>query len=111
LGVALGAAAMMIGEYFDTSVKDVHDAEEIVGAPILGTIPFIEYRFEPKKRRRGYGTGWLVGVVGAALVVALAGFLFYRSRGGEAVEPPEEGRNGTAETAAEDGSPSGEVAP
>jgi len=24
------------GEYLDTSVKDVHEAEELVGAPILG---------------------------------------------------------------------------
>jgi uncharacterized protein involved in exopolysaccharide biosynthesis len=104
IGLALGVAGMMFGEYFDTSVKDVRQAEEIVGAPILGTIPLIEYRFQPKARGGFWNRGTAARWVGGILVALLVGFLFYRSRAGVAEE------NAEAESAADGGIVNEEVA-
>jgi len=97
IGLALGAAGMMFGEYFDTSVKDVRQAEEIVGVPILGTIPLIEYRFQPRTRGGFWRRGTVARWAGGILVAILVGFLFYRSRAGvaeESAEPENEAGGG-----------------
>lgn len=96
IGLAFGAAAVLAGEYLDTSVKDVHEAEELVGAPILGTIPLIEYRFQPAVRPRLARRGVLVGVVSGILVACLAGYLVFRGSPEPAEETPAEDGVGAA---------------
>ena len=78
LGLALGIVALMIAEYVDTSVKDVNEVEEIVGAPILGTIPMIEFRHLPEGSRGRSRRGLVAAVVGCLLVVAAAGWFLTR---------------------------------
>ncbi len=89
LGLAVGIVALMIAEYVDTSVKDVNDVEEIVGAPILGTIPMIEYRYLPEESRGRSRRVMVAAVVGCLLVVAAAGWFLLR--GGEETTDESEG--------------------
>ena len=76
LGIALGVVFLIAGEYLDTSVKDVHEAEELVGAPILGTIPKIEYQFivDPRNRMR---RGLVFSIIGVVLAGAVIGYFLY----------------------------------
>jgi uncharacterized protein involved in exopolysaccharide biosynthesis len=88
IGLALGAAAALAGEYLDTSIKDVREAEEILGAPILGTIPMVEYRYQPLSRSRFGRRRLFVGVVGGIVALALAGYVVMRSVSGGGEETP-----------------------
>jgi hypothetical protein len=81
IGLALGACAVMVGEYLDSSVKDVRDAEQIVGAPILGTIPFVEYSYMPGSRPSFLRRRLLATVIGGVLLGILAGYFLYQGRG------------------------------
>jgi hypothetical protein len=81
IGLALGACAVMAGEYLDSSVKDVRDAEEIVRAPILGTIPFVEYSYMPGSRRPLLRGRLLATVIGGVLLGVLVGYFLYQGRG------------------------------
>lgn len=91
LGLALGVVFLMVGEYLDTTVKDVHEAEEIVGSPILGTIPMIEYEYRDPRRGRSFRRGILFTVLGGIILGAIIGWFLYR---GEGEAAPDE--NGTA---------------
>ncbi|MBN1826802.1 MAG: hypothetical protein JW958_11105 [Candidatus Eisenbacteria bacterium] len=91
LGIALGSALVIAGEYMDTSVKDVRDAEELVGAPILGTIPKIEFRFEPDPKNR-LRRGLIVTIVGGILIGALIGWFIFGGGGDEGNDGGESAR-------------------
>ncbi|NNE07235.1 MAG: hypothetical protein HKN20_01610 [Gemmatimonadetes bacterium] len=47
LGLTLGGVLMILREYLDTSIRNVNEAEDLIGAPILGTIPKIEMNYLP----------------------------------------------------------------
>ncbi|HVE92287.1 MAG TPA: polysaccharide biosynthesis tyrosine autokinase, partial [Actinomycetota bacterium] len=42
LGLLLGVGAVFLAESLDTTVKDRHDVERLVGAPVLATVPRIQ---------------------------------------------------------------------
>lgn len=98
LGLALGVVLLMVGEYLDTSVKDVNEAEEIVGAPILGTIPMIEYDYNPARRKGALRRGVLYTVLGGIILGAVIGYFIYRDGG----EPSGDGDSSGAVTAPAD---------
>jgi len=42
LGLALGVGLVLLMEYMDTSLKNIHDIEQFLGLPVLGLIPAID---------------------------------------------------------------------
>ena len=42
LGLALGIGLVLLMEYMDTSLKNIHDIEQFLGLPVLGLIPAID---------------------------------------------------------------------
>ncbi|MFH1279717.1 MAG: hypothetical protein ABIK65_15215 [Candidatus Eisenbacteria bacterium] len=97
LGLALGVALLMVGEYIDTTVKDVHEAEELVGAPILGTIPLIEYEYREERKARSFRRGLLYTILGGIILGAIIGWFLYR--GGADAAPDENGTGAVSATA------------
>jgi len=102
LGIALGVVLVLLGEYLDTSVKDVHEAEELMGVPILGTIPRIEHAYTAEAHGRVLKKG-LLYLVGGIVAVALVSYFLYRSTGDEAVDPAEGSGSAAAAAAIERG--------
>lgn len=47
LGITMGGVLMILREYLDTSIRNVNEAEDLIGAPILGTIPKIDLNYLP----------------------------------------------------------------
>ena len=41
-GISLGAAAVIVAEFFDNSIKKIDDAEQALGFPVIGTMPRID---------------------------------------------------------------------
>ncbi len=76
LGIALGSGFMILREYLDTSIRDVHEAEELMGAPILGTIPRIDFSYMPA-HRGGVRKSLIFTVLGVIVLGAAFGYYFY----------------------------------
>jgi succinoglycan biosynthesis transport protein ExoP len=56
LGLALGIGLVLLMEYMDTSLKNIHDIEQFLGLPVLGLIPAIDQEDVANKAENGKTT-------------------------------------------------------
>lgn len=51
LGLALGIALALLMEYMDNSIKDEEEAENLIGVPVIGTVPEYDKKIKSKEAR------------------------------------------------------------
>ncbi len=81
-GLAFGGVFMILREYLDNSIRDVHEAEELMGVPIIGTIPKIDFAGMPGEHA-GLRKGVLFAVLGMIVASAVVGYYIYYGDGGD----------------------------
>jgi len=50
LGLVLGLGIALLAEYLDTTIKSAEEAQELYGAPVLGTIPTVQFKAGETRR-------------------------------------------------------------
>ncbi len=79
LALGIGAGAVFLAEYVDSSFKDVRDVFRQTGLEVLGTLPRFADEFQWEKKKRRVNMAWRTAFV-LTLVTAMTLFVLYYKR-------------------------------
>ena len=96
-GIGFGGVFMVLREYLDNSIRDVHEAEEIMGVPTLGTIPKIDFAGLPGSQTK-LRKSIVYAVLGVIVAGAAVSYYLYAGDGRESAGEEENVETSTIET-------------